>query len=428
MLTALALLFSLALPQAPGTDWPQFGGPQRDSRVPAIDSKFDWGEAGPEVLWRMPTGPGYGGAAVLGDEVFLFDCELGESDVLRVFDLASGAEKWSNAYEAKGRVQFPGSRCVPTVTQDAVYTAGGFGHVACFDRTTHEIRWMEHLGETYGGEEPMFGWSASPLVVGDLVVFTALGEEVGLVALDRKSGEERWVTEGLGFSHSTPALLSLNGKEQILFLSTGYQTSGTDEAAATTISSFEPATGERLWQHTLPLTRLPIPPPVRIDDERLFLTGGYRAGSTLLGITPKGDALAFEELFHNERGAQVHMPLRLGDCLYLLVNENWNEPRNNRAEGGLMCLTLDGKELWRTKDDPYFGRGNAILAGEHLLIQDGYDGTLRVVHASPKGYQPVAEAKLFDAGTRDGQMWAPMALAGKHLVLRSQEELICVRL
>jgi len=421
-------LVALALSQAPSPDWPQLGGPRGDSCVPALRTGFAWGPEGPAVGWRTPTGPGFGGAAVQGGEVFLLDCELGESDVLRAFDLESGAELWRCAYDAPGRVQFPGSRCVPTVTEDAVYTAGAFGHVACFDRTTHEIRWMEHLGETYGGEEPMFGWSASPLLVDDLVVFTALGEDVGLVAFDRESGEERWVTEGVGYSHSTPALLTLHGKRQIVFLSTSYQTSGLDEAAPTTVTSFDPATGERLWQHTLTLTRLPVPVPVRIDDETLFLTGGYKAGSTLLRVHPDGEGFDFKELFHVERGAQVHVPLRLGDCLYVLANENANEPRPKRSEGGLVCLTLEGKELWRTGDEPHFGLGNAILAGEHLLIQDGYDGTLRVIRASPQGYAQVAEAKLFDSRLRDAQMWAPMALAGERLLLRSQDELICVRL
>jgi hypothetical protein len=54
------------------------------------------------------------------------------------------------------------------VTDDAVYTSGGFGHVACCDRESREIRWMEHLEETYGGEDPGFGWSASPLVLDDV--------------------------------------------------------------------------------------------------------------------------------------------------------------------------------------------------------------------------------------------------------------------
>jgi outer membrane protein assembly factor BamB len=423
-----ALVLAFAPPQTAPTDWPCFGGPNRDNRVPARSASYAWGDAGPKVLWRTATGPGFGGPAVQGGEVFLFDCELGERDILRAFALESGKELWRQEYEAKGRLSFPGSRSVPAVTADAVYTAGGFGHVACFDRKTHELRWLEHMAETYGGEEPLFGWSHSPLLVDELVVYSALGPEVGLVALDQKSGEERWVTEAVGYSHSTPVLTTLHGKRQILFLSTREQGSGNDEAAPTTLTSFDPKDGAKLWQHTLPLTRLPIPGPVQIDDERLFLTGGYRSGSTLVRLRAQDGKTELEELFRCERGAQIHLPVRVGEELYLLANENWNDARNRRAEGGLLCLGLDGKERWRTGEEPYFGRGNVLLAGEHLLIQDGFDGTLRVVRASPAGYEPVAEAKLFQSASRDGQMWAPMALAGERLLLRSQDELVCVSL
>lgn len=428
LLSFIAAPVASQAPPADG-DWPHFGGPRGDSTAPALSSKFAWGEKGPAVLWRTKTGPGFGGAAVQGGEVFLFDCELGAREMLRVFDLASGAEKWHTDYEAKGRVGFPGSRTVPTVTADAVYTCGAFGHVTCFDRATHEIRWMEHLAETYGGEDPGFGWSSAPILIGDKVVFTTSGPEVGLVALDAKTGEERWTSASIGYTQSTPALLSLLGQEQLVVLSTAAVATGQDLAAPMTITSIDPKNGKTLWQHVITLTRLPVAAALRIDDERIFVTGGYRAGSTLLHITKKDGAYAFEEVFHSERGASVHEPLRLGDCVYLLANENWNEPRNRRSEGGLVCLGLDGKERWRTGDSPYFGRGNALLAGEHLLIQDAYDGTLRVVHASPERYDQVAEAKLFPAnGTRDGQMWAPMALAGEKLLLRSQDELLCVQL
>ena len=111
------------------------------------------------------------------------------------------------------------------------------------------------------------------------------------------------------------------------------------------------------------------------------------------------------------------------------MNENWNQPRNRQAEGGLLCLGLDGKERWRTGNDPYFGRGNAVRVGSHLLVQDGYNGTLRVVQASPKGYEEVAAANVFGIeGRRDHQMWGAMAVAGNHLLMRSQERLICVEM
>jgi hypothetical protein len=168
---------------------------------------------------------------------------------------------------------------------------------------------------------------------------------------------------------------------------------------------------------------------VQVDDERFFVTGGYRGGSSMMRLLKSDGGYEVERLFRIERGAQVHNPIVDGEHIYLLVNENWNSERRRRAEGGLLCLSLEGKELWRTGADPYFGRGNAILAGDHLLIQDGYDGTLRVARATAAGYQQVAEANIFGIEDRgDHQMWAPMALAGSKLLMRSQDELVCVQL
>jgi len=424
MLTAAFLVCAL---QAP-LDWPCFGGPNRDARVPALKTDFAWGEQGPEVKWRVATaGPGFSGVAVQGDEVFLFDCDLGEGELLRVFDLATGDEKWSAGYEAKGRVQFPGPRCVPAVTSERVFTSGAFGHVACYDRGTHELAWQNHLVETYGGEDPGFGFSTSPLLVDDLVVFSPLGSEVGLVALEQKSGEERWVTEGLGVSHSSPVVLELLGEPTLVVLTTEATPSGLNEAAPMRLNGVDPKTGALRWHHTLTLTRLPVPPPVKVADDKLFLTGGYRGGSTLLQLEKKDGKVAFRELFHIERGSQTHPALLHDGHLYLVVNENWND-QGKEEEGGLLCLGLDGKERWRTGDAPYFGRGASILAGGYLLLQDGRDGVLRVAKADPTGYQEVAAHAVFgEARSRDEQMWAPMALAGEYLLLRSQEELVCLK-
>ena len=426
MTTPCAALF-LLLAQAPA-DWPVFGGPNRDARVPALASKFAWGEKGPEVKWRVATaGPGFSGVAVHGGEVFLFDCELGESELLRVFDLATGAEKWSAGYEAKGRVLYPGPRGVPAVTADSAFVAGAFGNVVCFDRATHEIRWENQLVETYGGEDPGFGFSTAPLLVDDLVVFSPLGNEVGLLACDQASGEERWVTEGLGVSHSSPVLLEVLGERGILVLTTDTTPTGFNQSAPMKLSCVDPKNGTLRWQHSLTLSRLPVPPPVKVADDKLFLTGGYRGGSTLLQLAKKDGKVEFKELFHIERGSQTHPALFHDEHLYLVVNENWND-LGKEEEGGLLCLGLDGKERWRTGAAPYFGRGPSILAGGHLLIQDGRDGTLRVVKADPKSYQEVAAHALFgEPRSRDEEMWAPMALVGDLLLLRSQEELVCLK-
>ena len=335
-MSTVLLALALGLPATPSGDgdWPWFLGPERNGKAHVPGVSFDWPEGGPAVSWKVAIGSGYGGVAARDGEVFLLDREVGSMDMLRVFDLESGEENWATEYEAPGRLNFPGSRTVPTVLEDYVYTCGGFGHVTCFDRKSHEIVWNINVEELYDGEMPLFGWSNSPLVVDDLVIVAAMGEFVGLVALDRFTGDEVWITDSVGYSHSTPTLVDLHGEPQVLFMSTRAQGSGQDQAAAMMVSSFAPGDGSLLWRHSTTLTRLPIPGPVQLDDERLFLTGGYRGGSTLLHVAKDGGDYAFDEVFHIDRGAQIHVPILHEDHLYTLVNENWNNnTRQMRQEG-----------------------------------------------------------------------------------------------
>ena len=436
MLKEISLYFcfvvapSISLGFAQGSsDWPQYMGPERTGRTELSGVDFQWSEDGPEIAWQIEVGPGFGGASVRDGEVYLLDREPGELDILRVIELETGEPIWDAIYESPGRLMYRGSRSVPTVTEKFVVTCGGMGRVMCFDREDQLDVWSIDLAEEYYGNLPTYGWSCSPLVVDDMVVMTVLGDDIGLAAFDLASGDKLWTTKPVGTSHSTPVLFDLLGELQIAFVSSPPGATSLNEAGVFTISSFSPKDGSLLWETETLGSTYPIPGPVQVGNDKLFITGGYRGGSALLQITKKGDEYSFERLFYSERGAQVHNPILYDEHLYLVVNENWNQPRNLRKEGGLLCLGLDGTEKWRTGSDPYFGRGNVILAGDHLLVQDGFNGTLRVVKASPKGYEEVASAAIFGENVRgDKQMWGAMALAGRHLLMRSQDTLVCVEL
>ena len=115
--------------------------------------------------------------------------------------------------------------------------------------------------------------------------------------------------------------------------------------------------------------------------------------------------------------------------IYLLANENSNETPRRRHRGGLVCLDLTGEELWSTGNDPYFGLGHMLLLGDYLLIQDGQSGILRICHATPQGYLPVATANIFESEPKARKrMWARMARSNTTLIVRGETELLCVRL
>ncbi|MFK7931794.1 MAG: hypothetical protein AB8H79_26695, partial [Myxococcota bacterium] len=137
LLTAVFGPFSLTARAQVGEatqGWPQFLGPDRNGTAAAPGVDFaSWKTSAPEVAWRAETGPGYGGAAIMGDDVMILE-RVGGKDRLRVLDFSNGEERWSLDYEAPGRLQYAGSRTVPIVVEDRIYTGGGFGHVSCFSR------------------------------------------------------------------------------------------------------------------------------------------------------------------------------------------------------------------------------------------------------------------------------------------------------
>ncbi|MFT5291971.1 MAG: hypothetical protein ACI8QS_002179 [Planctomycetota bacterium] len=433
LLVPTLLCFTSAALGAPtAQDWPGFLGPHGDSSVDWAEADFAWPKGGPEVIWKLETGPGYGGAAVHGGEVFLMDRIDGEADVLRVYNLATGKHLWEAAYPARGRLNYQGSRTVPVVNDTHVFAAGGHGQVTAFDRKEQAIAWSMNVADDLGGMQPMFGFSSNPLLFGDTLIVAVLGEYVGLAGVDVNTGETRWESEPVGFSHSSPVLMQVAGETQVVFSSCPTPGSGRDRAAPSWISGFDPVAGDLLWRHELPLSGLPVPPPVQVDAERFFFTGGYRAGSTMTRITKEKGDYVFEELFHIDRGSQIHRPIFFEEHIYVIVNENWNRSRRRQKEGGLLCLNLSGEEVWRTGEDPFFSLGGFSRIGNTLLVQDGDDGHLEAVLADPAGFKSVGTFDTFGLATgeesMDEQTWAPLAFSGDFLITRSQRELVCVRL
>jgi outer membrane protein assembly factor BamB len=380
------------------------------------------------AAWSVPLEPGYGGAEVFDRKAFVLDREIGVGDTLRVIDVLNGAVLWTFSYPEPGRLQSAGSRTAPAVNDRFVFLCSGFGTVHCVDRASRTARWKRHLVDDLGGSIPDFGYSADPLLHGELVILPALGEEVGLVALDQVTGELRWRTPPLGTSQSQPVLIPILGEELLLFLSCDAQGAGENRPAPVLVSALRPSTGELRWQHETMLTNVPVPPPVAVDGSRFVITGGYAGGTTLLRVERTGAAAyGITEEFHLEKGSQLHPPVVVGKHIYLLANENTNISRLRRGEGGLRCYTLEGEELWSTGRDPYFARGHMIPVGPYLLIQDGMSGILRLCAATPDGYQQVVTANVFKSPPKERKrMWGKIAGWNGTLVLRGDRELVGV--
>ena len=416
---AICLLLTVALlglaDAAHAEDWPGFQGADRDGVVQDGQLLTDWPDAGPRVLWSHDTGQGFGGAAIRGGKTYLLDRDGTAGDVLRVFDLGTGDELWSCAYEAPGRISYHGSRSTPTVTERFAFTVGSFGQVTCFDLGTKQVAWQKHMDD-FGAFPPKFAWSQSPLIVGEWVVIAPMAEDAGLVALQQTTGEVAWQSGNIGAEgYGSPRLVTLAGQEQIVCLT------------STLVSGVDPTNGKVLWTYDgIPVKR-GIPTPAVVGDDKLFVTAGYDAGSALLRIQQQDAAFTATELKRDrEHGGQIHSALLVGGHLY--VNLNTNENLRRGPAHGLGCFDTDGNLLWKTDNTPDLNRGAILAVGDKLLTLGGEDGVLRLVQTDPTGYRELHAAQVFEVQGDRNMIWGPMAFADGYLVLRSQSQIKCLDL
>ncbi|MFT4588799.1 MAG: outer membrane protein assembly factor BamB [Limisphaerales bacterium] len=411
---------------AASAEWPQFLGPDRTGVSAEKGLARKWPDNGLKELWSVKLGQGFGGAAIKDNRVFLLDRAGTSEEVVRCLDFKNGRELWSYSYTTKEvQLPFPGSRSTPTVDGDLVYTLGRVGNLTCVSRETHKAVWSHDLMKDFGYETTSrWGYSQSPLVHGDLIIAVALDGSSGrLVAYDKQTGKKAWQTEDIhGAHYVSPTLFKIAGEEQVLMF-------GANKKNKRGLwTSVNPRSGKVLWQWGGYFNNIMIPAPTQIDDNRLFITGGYGAGSVMIKLTKNGARYSVQELFRIDgEGSQIHPALLHNGHLYANWNTNENLKKGKMEKGGLACIDLKGNIVWRTGENPNFNRGNLMLVDGMIIILDGELGELALVAPNPSGYRELGRSKVFrDLKKRNNLIWAPMALSGGKLICRSQNQLKCL--
>ncbi|OHB84798.1 MAG: hypothetical protein A2Z38_09425 [Planctomycetes bacterium RBG_19FT_COMBO_48_8] len=395
-------------------DWPQYLGPDRNAISPEKGLLRSWPEAGPKVLWTISLGAGYGGAAVSDGKVYVLDRDGNEKDVLRCLDLTTGEEQWSYSYDAPGRVQHPGSRSTPAIDGNYVYTCGSFGDLYCFDKNTHKPVWNKNIWKDYDdGNVPRWAISQNPLIYGETVIAASQTSKAGIVAYDKLTGRVKWASPALpsGVGYVSPTIVKIAGDDHLVMI-----TAGARDGSGGEVLGMDPRTGKRLWIYEGWCCRIPIPNITEIGDGRLFITGGYDAGSAMIKVAKNGDAYSVNELYKTDDfGTHVHPAIFYKGYLYAHCT-------TNTRRDGMVCMDIEGKVKWKTGRSPVFDKGGFILADGLMLSVDGQKGILYLIEPDPAGYKELANAKLLDTN----ECWGPLALVDDKLLIRDQKQMRCV--
>ena len=235
-------------------DWPQWNGPTRTGVYNESNIIDTVPANGLPLLWTAPVLGGYSGPSVADGRVYLTDFEkesgtplndpakrvtlTGQERVL-CFDAKTGKELWKYSYPRNYSISYAaGPRVTPLVDGDSVYCLGAEGDLLCLDRVSGKLVWKLNLAEKYGATTPIWGYSSSPLIIGDQLICLAGGKGSIAVSLNKKTGDEIWrALEASEIGYAPPTLIEAGGKSQLLLWD------------ADQLHSLNPENGAEYWSH-----------------------------------------------------------------------------------------------------------------------------------------------------------------------------------
>lgn len=384
-----------------GGNWPWFRGPNWNGISPEqVSLAASWPSGGPRKLWSVTLGRGHAGAAIRNGRVYVLDYDEGaRADTLRCLSLENGQEIWRQSYPVQLKYNHGLSRTVPAVTDRYVVSLGPRGHALCCRADNGEVVWKKDLVAEYGLQVPSWYFSQCPLIDGDKVII-ATGGKALMIGVELASGKVAWTCPNPGgweVSYASIIPMNLGGTKAYVYPAT---------RGVVAVST----SGRLLWKFDgWKVSTANCPSAVDCGEGRIFLSGGYNAGSMMIKSSASSATKQYA-LPQSTFGSHQHTPI-------YYQNHIFGISIGNRQ---FVCLDLQGKVVWSSGHTAQFGLGPYLLAdGKFYILSE--DGDLVMAEASTGGYRELARARVVGSNA-----WAPMAIAGGRLILRDEQTMVCL--
>lgn len=381
--------------------WSDFRGPRRDGVVPGVKLATDWKAQPPREVWRKKIGPGWSSFVIAGNRLFTQE-QRGEQELVVCYDTNNGDERWRHETTARfwESVAGAGPRATPTLAQGGLFTLGATGVLIRFEPTTGKVVWQRNLKDDSQRELPIWGFSSSPLVVGDVVVVHAGGkDDKGLFAYDIATGAPRWQVASGDHSYSSAQLSLIGGRESLLMMTNAG------------LTAHDPATGKLLWEHSWKIENYRVLQPLVLDGNRVLVGTGIGSGTRLLQITPSGDDVKVDTVWTTS-----DMKPDYNDYV---VHHGYLYGFDHNI---FACIDLaTGKRQWKKGR---YGNGQVLLlpdADQLLVLSE--EGEAVLLHATHEKLDELARHSVLV-----GKTWNHPALIGNRLYSRNSEEMSCFEL
>ena len=326
-------------------------------------------------------------------------------------DLETGEELWKQVAvegsprEKKHRATNYASE-TPVTDGKRLFVYFGNTGLYCYS-LEGELLWDKDLGAFETLRD--WGTGSSPVLHRGLLCVQVDNEAQSFVAaLDASTGEEVWRAEREeGTNYSTPVIWKNRSRTELV-------------VGGKTARSYDPETGELLWQLEVP-GYYNMPSPVA-DRDHLYLgntafrdTPGsmicVRAGASGDITPPEGDTTSSGVVWmHRDISTGNPSPLLYEGYLYLLSSRG----------GDLTCLdAATGAIVYEERATRVGACWASPWAYEGRIYFIDENGVTSVVEAGP-------EFELLHQNTLDDKFWASPAFASDAMILKGVEKMYCV--
>jgi len=388
-----------AAPAAVEGSWPQWQGPDRNGISKEAGLLQDWPKSGPPVVWSVNTmGRGYGSVAILGDRIYVQGTQ-GKDSVVFCVNRMDGKTLWIRSLGPRlNQDRGEGPRGTPTVEREQLYALTEAGDLACLKVRDGSVVWSRNILREFGGENPNWHISESPLVDGSNLIITPGGNKASIVALDKATGETVWTSKELSdrAGYSSCIVANVQGVRAITTITS---------SAAVGVRADD---GKLLWRYERVANDTANITTPLFHDNKVFYTTAYGTGCALLGLTAENGLIQAREIYFTREMMNHHGGVVLvNGCLYGYSNSI------------LTCMEFEtGKVLWKNRS---VGKGSLTYADKNLYLL-GENHLVGLARATPDGYQEHGRFAIPDLGYPS---WAHPVVCGAMLYIRNQGELTC---
>jgi len=398
-------------------NWSRFRGPNGQGISSETNLPVNW-SAVENIAWKTDIpGEGWSSPIVWKDHIFLTTATNDGKDchVIAV-DRKTGKILWDKivfTQEPKQHRHDMNSYATPTPVTDgkSIYAVFSGGSFVALDFNGN-VQWINSNLDFYS----QHGMGTSPILYDDLLILAVdqsnrvepkgLGWQTPwdkgyLLAIDKNTGKERWQGKrGLSrLAHATPVIMRVNGKDQII------------SPAGEVIQGFDPINGKLIW--TVISKGEPCVPSPAIGDGLIFSTTAGTEPIRAVRPDGQGDCTATHIVWERKGySPMISSFLYVKPCLYTCTDGSY-----------FSCLdAATGEFLWRLQlrigalnPSPIFADGKIYVLSEQ--------GTTTVLKPSSDPKKP---AEIIATNKLGEHCRASIAVAGKQLILRTDNRLWCI--